>query len=341
VDKGNIINLIAVVRNIGSAPAAASKILFTVDGGDPLYASHSFSVSALEPGVTDSLTRQVYEPGPKSYIAHATVDSQYLVAESNEANNTASITFTVNSQGGLSVIGADAGPTDTGIRTGTGGIAGTGGSTGTGGTMGTGGTTGSGGNAGATVAFTAGRASGAMSGYGWVELGSADTITDPTCGLSKSPITTLNPCLANANWSTADRLCVSGTIPALPAAPTAIDYSDNPGITVGVNATNPAGGGLGQTFATVRIALSGAPTTGLRAVVHRTGDADAIIYCAALTPGIAIALTSFKTTCWSASGTALTYADVAHIDRIGVLIPSGATAMAIANLCLAGITFAD
>ena len=39
------------------------------------------------------------------------------------------------------------------------------------------------------------------------------------------------------NWSTADKLCISGSLPAVPANATATDYANNWGIAIGVNST--------------------------------------------------------------------------------------------------------
>jgi hypothetical protein len=76
-----------------------------------------------------------------------------------------------------------------------------------------------------TVVFCDGKARGAMTGYGWVELGALDTITDPTCDADRHAITNESPCTSTINWRTADSLCLSGSIPAL--HPTAPDYDHN------------------------------------------------------------------------------------------------------------------
>ena len=193
---------------------------------------------------------------------------------------------------------------------------------------------------GTTVTFASGKAAGAMTGYGWVALGSADTVTDPTCGPSKAAITSAAPCATSTNWSTTTGLCITGSIPALGTPP---DYTGNWGVSVGVNAGPAAGTGLGQSFASITIAVAGSPATGLRAMVHRSGDPDATSYCYALTPGTAIPLTSFSTTCYNTAtpGTALTAADVPKIDKVSVQVSSGAAAISVASLCINGITFAN
>jgi hypothetical protein len=193
---------------------------------------------------------------------------------------------------------------------------------------------------GTTVAFGAGKGQGAMTGYGFVALGSADTLTSPTCGPTKAAITSTTPCAADPNWSNPSAICMSGSIPALPAAPTATDYSSNWGASVGLNATDPAGGGLGQSFTSVTITVTGAPTSGLRAIVHKKGDPDSTSYCFALTSGTAIPITSFVTDCYNTvpSGTKIAASDT--IDKISVQVSSGPAAIAITDLCITAIAFA-
>lgn len=215
----------------------------------------------------------------------------------------------------------------------------------TGGTTSAGGVTTVGGSTSSTptgtmVTFVNDKAQGAMTGYGWVELGSADTISDPTCGPSKAVITAAAQCLTSANWNSTTALCVTGSVPALAA--TNPDYSGNWGLSVGVNAGDPAGTtGLGQPFTSITITVSGSPTTGLRAIVHRKGDADATQYCYPLTSGTAIPLTSFSTTCYTSAlpGTAITAADVPNIDKVSVQVSSGTAAITVASLCITGISF--
>lgn len=193
-------------------------------------------------------------------------------------------------------------------------------------------------NTGKAVTFKAGKAEGAMSGYGFVALGKSDSISSPTCGASKVLITSTTPCAADPNWSSATALCVSGSIPAN----TAKDYTNNWGLLVGVNATNPSTGGLNQAHTAVTIDVTGAPLTGLRAKVHRKGDAAGTDYCAVLTSGTAMPLTSFTTTCYDPAkpGTAITTADIPNIDQISVQVSSDeAAAITVTDLCITGITF--
>ena len=186
-----------------------------------------------------------------------------------------------------------------------------------------------------TVVFCKGQGVGAMTGYGWVALGSADTITDPTCDTAKAPITESAPCPANTNWNKTDALCMTGSIPAL--AETDPDYTGNWGVQVGVNAKDP-NAGMGTTWKTVAISVSGSPSTGLRAVLHKSGDDDTEGYCLAMTSGTAMAITDFKKECWTDAGVALTEADSASIDKVGVQVTSTtASAITVSDLCMTKI----
>ncbi len=208
-------------------------------------------------------------------------------------------------------------------------------------TTGTGGATAVG-NTGKTVTFSSsGKASGAMSGWASVALGTLDAITDPTCGTAKTAITNAAPCTTSTNWSTSG-VCMSGSVPALPASPTSADYTNNWGVSVGVGATDPAGGGLGQSFTSVTITVTGSPTAGLRAVVHRKSDPASTTYCAVLTSATAITFTTFAVDCYNgatAKGPFIAAADVPNIDNISVQVSSTSTAITVTNLCIASITF--
>jgi hypothetical protein len=190
-----------------------------------------------------------------------------------------------------------------------------------------------------TVTFNAGVAKGAMSGYGWVTMGALDLVSSPTCGANNEPITAASTCVSTStNWDSSNALCVSGTIPALPPTPTATDYADNWGMQVGANASDPIGA-LGKTYSTITLNFTGSPLTGLRATVHRTGDPIGTTYCALVTSGTAMALTSFNTSCWNSSGTNLTAADLPKIDKVGLEVVSTQSEIAVSKLCLTSIVF--
>jgi hypothetical protein len=197
---------------------------------------------------------------------------------------------------------------------------------------------------GTTVTFNNGRAAGAMTGWGWVALGVLDTVTDPTCG--GEPVLGTTYCLGGFTWNAANKLCMTGSIPAVSALNP--DYTNNWGALIGVNATLNTDGTLGnfgqtlgQSFTSVTITVSGTPLVGLRAQVHRHGDPVGTNYCAAMTSGAAIPFTSFNTKCFDVppDGVALTAADVPNLDQIDVQVSSGLAAITVTNLCITGITF--
>jgi hypothetical protein len=189
------------------------------------------------------------------------------------------------------------------------------------------------------VVFATGKGQGAMTGNGFVNLGSLDTITDPTCGQTKAAVTNASPCAAALNWS-AGALCVSGSIPALPASPTSTDYSGNWGIQVGLNATDPAGSGLGQSFTSITIDAKVLPTWTVRAQVHRKGDPDRAFYCMPYSSS-AMVLAEFATDCYNTAPSGfLAAADIPNIDRVSLEVVSGSTAVTVRDMCITGITFA-
>jgi len=197
-------------------------------------------------------------------------------------------------------------------------------------------------NTGKTVTFATGKGVGAMTGYGFVSLGSGDTVSSPTCGAAKAAITSAAPCAASPNWSSATALCVSGAIPALPAAPTATDYAANWGVSVGLNVTDPATAGLGAVaFTSIAATLTGTPITGLRMTLHRKGDPDSTSYCSAVTSGTAVPFTSFATDCYNTVPVGkLTAADIPLIDKVSIQVSSTSTAaITVTDLCITGITF--
>jgi hypothetical protein len=200
---------------------------------------------------------------------------------------------------------------------------------------------------GTTVTFDQGKAAGAMTGFGWVALGSLDTITDPTCqGQAITAATSY--CLGETNWNSTSALCMTGSVPALAA--TNPDYNDNWGVMLGVDATinrlgtlGNFGQTLGQSFTSIAITVTGSPSSGLRAEVHRSGDPNGTNYCAAMTSGKAIPFTAFNTKCYDfpPDGVALTLEDVPQIDQIAVQVSSGYAPITVTNLCLTGITFSS
>jgi hypothetical protein len=184
-----------------------------------------------------------------------------------------------------------------------------------------------------------------MTGFGWVALGSADTITDPTCGASKAAITSATPCAAAPNWSSTSALCITGSTPALSSSPTSAEYSANYGVVIGVNAGDAGGTGdpslvLGQAFTSITIAATGLPTSTVRAQVHVKGDPDGTSYCMTYSAS-AMTLANFATDCYNTAPTGkIAAASIANIDKFSLEAVSGSAPVTVTSMCIAGITFA-
>lgn len=199
----------------------------------------------------------------------------------------------------------------------------------------------------ASVAFAQGRAQGAMSGYGYVSLGVLDRVTSPTCGgmpigslaPSEPPVTFDSTCWPNAiTWSSSSALCVNGEIPAWSPSPSYMDYLINWGILVGAATRDPVQG-IGVSYRTVALTVTGGECDTMRAVVHLADDPANLVYCAAMTSGVPIRLSSFNTECFFGSGTALSLSDVPKIDKVAVQVPSRRTAVKLKDFCLTKIEF--
>ncbi len=193
------------------------------------------------------------------------------------------------------------------------------------------------------VCFKDGKAEGAMTGFGWVALGMLDILTDPTCDTDKHAIDSAHACTTTTNWSTSNSLCISGTIPALPAMPFQSDYDNNWGIQIGVNTSEPPGVTLGKTPTSVTITVSGSPLTGLRAEAHVKGEPAGQTYCADLMSGQAIPFSKFNLECWNGDAAspskALSSDNIQNIDKVGIQVSSTATEIEVENLCLQSIAF--
>jgi hypothetical protein len=190
-----------------------------------------------------------------------------------------------------------------------------------------------------TVNFKQGKAEGAMTGWGWASMGALDSVTSPTCGPSKLPLSTQEPCMVGFNWSSIDALCMSGQLPALPDPPTAADFLANWGMSVGVDATDPRGGSVSAAFTAMGVTFTGTPTTGLRIHLHRIGDPDDKMYCHdGIISGVSYLLSSFNTACWDSSGTPFNPA-ADRFDRLTFAVTSSSVARTVSDLCLTGISF--
>lgn len=193
-----------------------------------------------------------------------------------------------------------------------------------------------------TVCFKAGQAQGLFTGYGWVALGRDDNLTSPVCDTGM-PITMDKPCATSTVWSKPDALCMSGLIPALPASPTQIGYDNNWGVDVGVNTREPSDaiGDSLEGYTTISFTISGSPSSGLRAILHRKSDPAGTTYCMdSIKSDTPIRFTKFNTRCWGDASTVyLTEADLPMIDKVGVRVSSTTSAIAVTNLCLSRLTF--
>lgn len=228
-----------------------------------------------------------------------------------------------------------------------------GGSTGNGGTSGgNGGTTGGGScTAGAdAVCFSAGKATGVMTGYGYIALGSADTATSPKCdntangGAIDEAITSAKPCPETGGksvWSTPTAgLCISGSIPVVAGG----DYKGNWGLQIGCNVSDPAGGTIGTAYSKITFNFNDSAVTpanmAIRGEIHVKDDAADKTYCATVTPGVATSLIAFNTACWDSTGVNLSADMIPNIDKIGLQVSSDdKKAYEVKDLCWSGLTF--
>ena len=97
----------------------------------------------------------------------------------------------------------------------------------------------------------------------------------------------------------------------------------------------------GSSFKSITFTMTGAPLTGLRAVLHKSGDPDSTGYCASMTPGTALPISGFNSACWDGTGTSLSDTDVPSLDKVGVQVSSTASAATVSNLCLTKVEFGN
>jgi subtilase family serine protease len=89
------ITFTAVVKNIGTATAPASTLMFKIGGETPGAPETLFAVPALAPGETFQVQRQATLIA-QNYINTATADYTGSVPETNETNNTTTDSYTVS-----------------------------------------------------------------------------------------------------------------------------------------------------------------------------------------------------------------------------------------------------
>ncbi len=209
-----------------------------------------------------------------------------------------------------------------------------------------------------SVCFSSGKASGVLSGFGWIALGAFNTATSPVCdnsangGGTSEPITKAKPCPSSggkAVWSGDTGLCITGSVPKVGTTPgvTGPDYTGYWGLELGTNASATEGDTVDLSkytkvsFAFDPSAVSPAPTGLIRGVIGVKGHVPADEgYCANVQPGTAATLTVFNTKCWDGTGTNLTTDDLKNIVNMGLEITSNATTDYTAtNFCWTGVSF--
>jgi hypothetical protein len=339
---GCVYNEMTVAPDVGGAPGTGGRLAtggnstdvatggYTSTGGDPGTGGHAAtSGSAATGGVPN-----VGVGGTQGTGGTKTGSGGVAIGGVQTTGGASLIT------GGRSTFGST-------TFVGTGGLLTTGGSNASGGRVTTGGAATTSGtaspNTGNTVTFSSsGKATGAMSGWAYVAMGTTDYLVDPTCGSSATTISGDKPCSSVVNWSS-QGICISGTLPALPEAPSDTDYINNWGYQIGVNATDSGKGVLGQKFTDIAMIVTGTPLSGLRIFIHRAGDSEGVNYCAAMTSGAYVSLSSFNTKCWDSppDGVAFPTSDVPNIDKIALQVSSSNVPVVVTNLCVTGIKFAQ
>lgn len=201
-----------------------------------------------------------------------------------------------------------------------------------------------------SVCFSAGKASGLMTGYGYIALGKLDTATQPVCdntangGTATELITAEKPCPeagGKSVWTTPDvGLCISGSIPVV----TGGAYTDNWGLQIGCNVSDPAGGKIGTSYSKITFTFNDTAVTpknnAIRGEIHVSGDAADKTYCATVNSGKETSLVAFNTKCWDSSGDSLTTDMIPNIDKIGIQISSDdLKAYEVKDFCWTGLSF--
>jgi hypothetical protein len=213
------------------------------------------------------------------------------------------------------------------------------------------GSSGSSAGGGDSFTFSSGKAAGLFTGFGFVAMGQADTVTDPTCKLddgTTKAITKADACTTTTNWKESGngKLCLTGSIPSL--ADVNPDYTGNWGVQIGVNAKEPndAMGTAMSAYKTITFTFSGTPSSGIRGLLHRHGDDPGTTYpyCFdGIKSGKAYDLIKFNTHCWGTSeaGAAyLTEEDLPKLDLIGIQVSSvQGSSITVSDLCLEKVEF--
>ena len=149
--------------------------------------------------------------------------------------------------------------------------------------------------------------------------------------------------MSHATLATDGSLCISGSVMALPAAPTAADYSNDWGAGLGTNLNQTMGMAtpkMAYTFTGtgVTVTTSALPSciaaSNVRVVLDQGGTNEV---CATLTSGTEIPWSAFNTTCWTTGGTALT--GPPSSDAIKVQLVTSMTACSYTDFCITSLSF--
>jgi len=92
--QGDKVTFTAVIKNVGQQSAGASKTEFLLDGATVLGL---IDTPALGPGASATVSVNWYTASAKKgqHTIKATADKNNVVAESNESNNTATVTVSI------------------------------------------------------------------------------------------------------------------------------------------------------------------------------------------------------------------------------------------------------
>jgi hypothetical protein len=149
--------------------------------------------------------------------------------------------------------------------------------------------------------------------------------------------------MSHATLATDGSLCISGSVMALPAAPTAADYSNDWGAGLGTNLNQMMGAATAKMAYTftgtgVTVTTSALPAciseSNVRVVLDQDGTNEV---CATLTSGTEIKWSQFNTTCWTTGGVAL--AGPPSSQAIKVQLVTTMTACAYTDFCIDAISF--
>jgi hypothetical protein len=149
------------------------------------------------------------------------------------------------------------------------------------------------------------------------------------------------PGTSTATLASDGSLCISGNVMALPANPTAADYSNDWGCGIGVNVNQMMGTNMPINSTTlsgtgVSVTVNAIPTCTTARVIVTDSGTD---YCAPLTgTSTTVPWSMFNTECWMPSkGQALSGAPTA-VTAVKVQFVTSMTACTFSNFCIDAMT---